>query len=91
MRVEIYSKPDCHLCDEAKRVLTEVRAHLPFELVEINIESDPVLYQRFRYDIPVVFVDGEKAFKHRLDRSAVERRLRRGHGTSVAAPTRQRG
>jgi len=76
MRVEIYSKSDCPLCDEAKRVLAEVRAHLPFELVEVNIESDPVLYQRFRYDIPVVFVDGQKAFKHKLDRSALERRLK---------------
>jgi glutaredoxin len=88
MRVEIYSKPDCPLCDEAKQVLEEVRAHLDFELIEVNIESDPVLYESYRYDIPVVFVDGQKAFKHRLDRSAVEDRLRRA-GTSVAPPRRQ--
>ncbi len=88
MRVEIYSKPDCSLCHEAKQVLEEVRAHLDFELIEVNIESDPVLYERYRYDIPVVFVDGQKAFKHRLDRSAVEHRLRRA-GTSVAPPRRQ--
>ena len=83
MKVEIYSKPDCPLCDEAKAVLREVQQRVPFELVEVNIESDPALFERYRYDIPVVFIGGQKAFKHRLNAHLVEERLRRV-GTSVA-------
>jgi len=77
MKVEIYSKADCSLCETAKAVLARVRTRVPFELVEVDITTDPALFERYRYDIPVVFVDGQKAFKHRLEEGAVEARLRR--------------
>lgn len=77
MRVEIYSKPDCSLCDEAKKVLLALQQRVPFELVEVNVEEDPQLFQRYRYDIPVVFIDGQKAFKHRLSPGETELRLLR--------------
>jgi glutaredoxin len=77
MKVEIYSKADCSLCDDAKAILEEVRLRVPFELVEIDIEKDASAFERYRYDIPVVFIDGQKAFKHRLDARLVEQRLRR--------------
>jgi glutaredoxin len=77
MIVEIYSKPQCPLCDEAKEVLTRVRARIPFELREIDITRDDALFQLHQYDIPVVFVNGHRAFKHHLDERAVEARLRR--------------
>lgn len=82
MRVEIYSRPDCGLCEEAKHVLKEVQQTIEFTLVEVNIEDDPQLLSRYRYDIPVVFIDGHKAFKHRVDRSGLLERLTRG--TAVA-------
>jgi glutaredoxin len=78
MKVEIYSKAECSLCDTAKAVLERVRKRVPFELVEVDITADPALFERYRYDIPVVFVDGQKAFKHRLEERVVEARLRRG-------------
>ena len=78
MKVEIYTKAECSLCDEAKAVIETVRGRVPFELVEHDIEADPELYQRFRCDIPVVFIEGQKAFKHRLDAATLEARLRRG-------------
>jgi glutaredoxin len=77
MLVEIYSKPDCPLCDEAKAVVCAARARFSFELVERNIEDDAELFARFRYDIPVVFVNGRKAFKHHVDPRALDDRLRR--------------
>jgi glutaredoxin len=77
MDVEIFSKPDCPLCDDAKEVLLAVQRRIPFRLVETNIEDDPVLYERYKYDIPVVFIGGKKAFKHRVDEKALEARLRR--------------
>jgi len=84
MKVEIYSKPDCPLCEEAKRVLLEVQRRVPFQLSEVNIEDDASLFQRYRFDIPVIFIDGQKSFKHRLEVSELERRLRRAAGMGVA-------
>lgn len=84
MHIEIYSKPDCHLCDEAKAVLRAAQQKIPFTLTEIDIQSDPALFERYRYDIPVVFIDGSKAFKHRIDPKALEQRLRRDPGKPIA-------
>ena len=77
LRVEIYSKRDCCLCDEAKAVLDRVRAEVPFELVEVDIEGDAQLMERFRTEIPVIFVGGRKAFKYRVDEAELRRRLAR--------------
>ena len=77
LRVEIYSKRDCCLCDQAKAVLDRVRAEVPFELVEVDIEGNPELMERFRTEIPVVFVGGRKAFKYRIDETELRRRLAR--------------
>ena len=87
MKVDIYSKPNCSLCDEAIDVVERVRARAPFELRIISILEDPAAMMAWRYDIPVVLVDGELAFKHRVDEAAFEARLRRGEGgTGVAHP-----
>jgi glutaredoxin len=85
MKVQLYTKPDCSLCDKAKAVLGEVRLRIPFELEEVDIRSDPALFERYRYDIPVILIGGHKAFKHRVDPLALEQRLRRERdGTSDA-------
>ncbi|MEE8409568.1 MAG: glutaredoxin family protein [Myxococcota bacterium] len=77
VRVEIFSGPDCHLCDEAKAVLEDLRRELDFELVEHSIHDDPELYERYRLEIPVVQIDGRKAFKYRVDRDDAEERITR--------------
>lgn len=87
IRVEIYSKKDCHLCDDAKAVLARVQARTPFELVEVDIEADPRLFEQFQYDIPVIFVDGHKAFKHRVDEADFARRLERASAASPETST----
>ena len=84
MRIEIYSKPDCSLCEDAKRVIQQVRQRIPFQLTEVNIEEDRALFDEFRYEIPVIFIDGRKAFKHRVRADELESRIRRSLGTSVA-------
>jgi len=86
MLVEIYSKPECHLCEEAKEVLARVRRRIPFELREVDITRDAALHQRYQYDIPVVLVNGHKAFKYHLDERAVEDRLRREQGAGRGEP-----
>ena len=65
--VIVYSRPGCHLCDEAKAVIMNARVSDRFTLEEINIESDPELLRKYKYDIPVVTIDGDECFKHRVD------------------------
>ena len=78
MTVEIYSKPNCPLCEDVKTILERVRTRVEFNLVEVDISRDPALRRQFRYDIPVVFIDGQQAFKHRVTEEALEARLREG-------------
>ena len=72
-QVVIYSRPGCHLCDEARAAIEAARCQDEYTLAEIDIESDPGLLSRYQYDIPVVAINGTDVFRHRL--SAEEFRL----------------
>ncbi|MCP3103351.1 glutaredoxin family protein [Myxococcus sp. K15C18031901] len=87
MRVDIYSKPKCSLCDKAADVVEAVRARIPFELRIISILEDPALFERWRYDIPVIAIDGEPAFKFRVTEEELEARLREVQGGMSVAKT----
>jgi glutaredoxin len=75
--VTIYSRPACHLCDEAKANIVSARTEIDFDIEEINIDTDPALRDRYGYDIPVVLINGVKVFKHRVDSDEFRRKLRR--------------
>ncbi|MFY1829801.1 glutaredoxin family protein [Myxococcus fulvus] len=87
MRVEIYSKPKCSLCDKAADVVEAVRARIPFELRLISILEAPELFERWRYDIPVIVIDGVPAFKYRVTEAELEARLREVQGGMSIAKT----
>ena len=74
--VIVYSKPGCHLCDEAKAVMENAGVSHRFTLVEVNIESDPELLRKYKYDIPVVMIDGVECFRHRVDVQEFIRRVK---------------
>jgi glutaredoxin len=74
-RVTLFHAPGCHLCESARRVLSRVRADLPFELEEIDITDDAALEQRYRERIPVVLVDDEEAFTYFVHPDGLRRRL----------------
>ena len=78
----MYSRPGCHLCDDALVVLERVRQQIPFELETVNIAGDRSLEARYRHDIPVITVDGEEAFRHRVDEATLRARLRAPEGAS---------
>ena len=71
-RVTLYGKAGCHLCDEARVVLAELRERRTFELEEVDVSMDPVLHRRYGERIPVVAVDGEELFEHHVDAAALE-------------------
>jgi glutaredoxin len=65
--VIIYSRPGCHLCDEAKAAIQNASCTERLTLEEVNIESDEELLRKYKYDIPVVMIDGVEAFRHRVN------------------------
>ncbi|UWX57878.1 glutaredoxin family protein [Chlorobaculum sp. MV4-Y] len=67
-QVTIYGKPECCLCDQALEVLEAVRKRIPFDIDKRDISGDADLVERYGFDIPVIFVDGKLAFKHRIDK-----------------------
>ena len=71
--VVVYGAPDCCLCDEAKAVLRPAAERLGFDLREVDVSTDPELEARYRVEIPVVEVDGRRAFRYRVPEAALER------------------
>jgi glutaredoxin len=76
VEVVLYGAPDCSLCDDAKRILEPAAARLGFELVTVDITSDPELEARHRASLPVVEIDGEQAFVYHVSPGLLERRVR---------------
>ena len=74
-RVIVYSRPGCHLCDEAKAAIENSNCSDLFTLEEVNIESDDALLNKYRYDIPVITIDGVEAFIHRVDPAEFRKRI----------------
>jgi len=58
VRVTIYSGPGCSLCDKAKLLVERVAQDEPLTIEEVDITQDPGLYDRYRYAIPVIALDG---------------------------------
>ena len=75
--VIIYSRPGCHLCDEAKTSIRNAGIDDQFTLEEINIESDDELLRKYKYDIPVITIDGIESFIHRVDPKEFRTRITR--------------
>jgi glutaredoxin len=74
--VVVYSRPECHLCEEAIEGLVALhREGYRFDLHEVDIESDELLLRRYLERIPVVEVDGILASELVLDAAAVRARL----------------
>jgi glutaredoxin len=72
----VYTKPGCCLCDQVKAQLKKLRELHRFVWREINILDDPAAFERFQNEIPVVFIDGRKAFKYQLDERRCVRLLK---------------
>jgi Glutaredoxin-like domain (DUF836) len=81
MRVRLYSRLHCGLCDEARTVILTVRGEVPFEFEEVLIDGDDTLERDYGIRIPVVVVDGREEFEIRVDgerlRALVSARNRR--------------
>jgi glutaredoxin len=74
-KVTFYHAPECHLCAAARRVLEAARTEQEFELEEVDISGDAELEARYREWLPVVEIDGERAFTYFVQPEALRRRL----------------
>ncbi len=86
IRVELYARPGSAPCEEARAALTGLRRELPFELVEVDVASDPALERAWGARVPVVLVDGRRlrrAFSEPEARRAIERAVRSVEGSEA--------
>jgi len=77
-RVVLYSRPSCHLCDQARAVVERVCAELGERYAEVWIDDDPDLRERFTDEVPVTFVDGRQHDFWRVDEQRLRAALTRG-------------
>ena len=75
IKLIIYSRPGCHLCDEMKAVVKNVARTIPLSLDEIDISADPALEAEYGLEIPVLLMDGKKTAKYRIAEDALVRIL----------------
>lgn len=73
LRLELYTRPGCHLGNDLRAICERLAAEIAFEITEVNIEGDPALQARYASEVPVLFVNGRPVVRFRTS----ERELRR--------------
>jgi len=73
--ITVYSKPDCHLCEQAIAVLRRLQGELAFELDELDITQDEQLHRAYFERIPVIALDGEELSEYFVQEALVRERL----------------
>ena len=73
--VVVYSRKGCHLCEVVKESLHKLSRRGGFTWQEIDVDTDVELRREYNDQVPVVFIDGRKAFKYRMDEQEFLRKL----------------
>lgn len=87
-KLTLYSRNDCCLCDEIKAVIRQAAETTSFDLEEIDIDTSRDLQALYGDQVPVLFIDGRKAFKYRVSAEQLAKRIRRkrsGFFTEIAS------
>ena len=79
--VTLYSRPGCHLCEEAKAAIAPLLREFGAVLREVNIDEYAILKERYGWAIPVIFIGAHKAAKHRVDVAQFRRQLQEAGST----------
>jgi glutaredoxin len=74
-QVVLYARKGCHLCEIVKETLSKLERRGGFTWSAVDVDSDDELRRRFTDEVPVVFIDGRKAFKYRMDEREFLRKL----------------
>lgn len=73
--IHVYGKPGCSLCDEALELLDDTSARFSFVIVRHNICEEPAVFEKYRYLVPVVVIDGIERLSLRFDLQELEAAL----------------
>ena len=71
----MYTRAGCHLCEEAKRIVAEARSRSLFDYEEIDIDGDTGLRRLYTNEVPVIAINGVKAFKFRVETKELLKKL----------------
>jgi hypothetical protein len=82
IRLTLYSRPGCHLCEEMRREVENLLGDLPHEWDVVDVDRDPELARRYGESIPILFVNGHLFAKIRLPRLSSKLRLVRAAARS---------
>ena len=74
-KLQLFTKSDCPLCEEAKAVLNEIAPKFEIQVEEIDITTNMGLFTKYKNIIPVVEMDGKRLFAHQISASALKRKL----------------
>jgi hypothetical protein len=73
--IEILTKKDCCLCDEIKEIVNKVLPDYPARLIITDIESDPILYEKFKERIPILKINNIESFVYKAHETSLRRKL----------------
>jgi glutaredoxin len=73
----LYTRKDCCLCEEMKITIREVAERFPLAIQEFDVDTSPELQEQYGDEVPVLFVNGRKAFKYRVTEKELETRLKK--------------
>jgi glutaredoxin len=77
IRLTLYGRRECHLCHEMRAVVEAVGREMDVELTEVDVDGDRALVRAYGNEVPVLCVNGERAFAGRVTAAALRTRLRR--------------
>jgi glutaredoxin len=75
--ITLYTRKDCCLCDEMKEVVRQVAGEFSLNVIEVGVDSSVELQRRYGDEVPVLFINGRKAFKVRVTEEELKKRLRK--------------
>jgi glutaredoxin len=71
-QIDVYRKPGCQMCDDAADLLHDLAATWDIVVAGHNIQADQALFEKYRYRVPVVVIDGIERLELRFDQQQVE-------------------
>jgi len=71
IRVTLFRKQGCGLCDQAEAMLTRISRHTPLHVTTVDIDSDEALQKRYFLEIPVVVVGGNEVARAPISERAL--------------------
>jgi thiol-disulfide isomerase/thioredoxin len=87
VEVVLFGAPECGLCDTAMLVLEPAAERLGFDLRKVDISGDPELERRYRESLPVVEIDGERAFVYHVSPTRLEREIAAAQARRSSMPS----